>query len=53
MHTDKLCVRVGMWFMHCHIDAHLSVSLAMVFDVEDGPTLDTALPPPPRDLPKC
>ncbi|KAL6616381.1 hypothetical protein ACP70R_038651 [Stipagrostis hirtigluma subsp. patula] len=43
----------GMWFMHCHIDAHLAIGLAMVFDVEDGPTPDTALPPPPADLPQC
>ncbi|KAK3165975.1 hypothetical protein QOZ80_1AG0040020 [Eleusine coracana subsp. coracana] len=43
----------GMCFMHCHIDAHLSIGLAMAFDVEDGPTPDTVLPPPPRDLPKC
>ncbi|KAJ1286235.1 hypothetical protein BS78_03G337700 [Paspalum vaginatum] len=43
----------GMWFMHCHIDSHLAIGLAMVFEVEDGPTSDTALPPPPPDLPQC
>ncbi|KAG2592969.1 laccase-6-like [Panicum virgatum] len=43
----------GMWFMHCHIDSHLSIGLAMVFAVEDGPTPDTKLPPPPPDLPRC
>ncbi|CAO1944416.1 unnamed protein product [Urochloa humidicola] len=43
----------GMWFMHCHIDSHLSIGLAMVFEVEDGPTPDTKLPPPPSDLPRC
>ncbi|PAN27573.1 hypothetical protein PAHAL_5G089200 [Panicum hallii] len=43
----------GMWFMHCHIDSHLSIGLAMVFEVEDGPTPDTKLPPPPPDLPRC
>jgi laccase len=38
-----------MWFMHCHIDSHLSIGLGMVFGVEDGP--DTKVPPP--DLPRC
>ncbi|OQU87864.1 laccase-6 [Sorghum bicolor] len=41
----------GMWFMHCHIDAHLTIGLAMVFEVEDGPS--TKLPAPPPDLPQC
>jgi len=45
------CICVGMWFMHCHIDAHLSIGLAMVFEVEDGP--NTKLPAPPPDLPQC
>jgi laccase len=40
-----------MWFMHCHIDAHLSIGLGMVFEVEDGP--NTKLPAPPPDLPQC
>ncbi|CAL4973117.1 unnamed protein product [Urochloa decumbens] len=43
----------GMWFMHCHLDSHLSMGLAMVFEVEDGTTPDTKLPPPPPDLPQC
>ncbi|KAJ1258997.1 hypothetical protein BS78_10G119300 [Paspalum vaginatum] len=43
----------GMWIMHCHFDAHLPIGLAMVFEVQDGPTPDTALPPPPADLPQC
>ncbi|KAG8050990.1 hypothetical protein GUJ93_ZPchr0009g2075 [Zizania palustris] len=43
----------GMWFMHCHFEAHLDLGLAMVFEVQDGPTPDTSLPPPPADLPQC
>ncbi|CAN6381174.1 unnamed protein product [Urochloa humidicola] len=43
----------GMWIMHCHFDAHLPIGLAMAFEVQDGPTPDTALPPPPADLPQC
>ncbi|CAN1303915.1 LAC7 [Linum perenne] len=43
----------GIWFMHCHLDAHLPWGLAMAFEVENGPTPGTRLPPPPADLPKC
>ncbi|KAF0888576.1 hypothetical protein E2562_016045 [Oryza meyeriana var. granulata] len=43
----------GMWFMHCHFDAHLDFGLGMVFEVQDGPTAETSLPPPPSDLPQC
>ncbi|KAL6642452.1 hypothetical protein ACP70R_020633 [Stipagrostis hirtigluma subsp. patula] len=43
----------GMWFMHCHFDAHLDLGLAMVFEVQDGPTAETSVPPPPADLPQC
>uniref|UniRef100_A0A0E0ML40 Laccase n=1 Tax=Oryza punctata TaxID=4537 RepID=A0A0E0ML40_ORYPU len=43
----------GMWFMHCHFDAHLDFGLGMVFEVQNGPTPETSLPPPPSDLPQC
>lgn len=43
----------GMWFMHCHFEYHIATGMATVFQVDDGPTLDTTLPPPPLDLPKC
>ncbi|KAH6805957.1 laccase 8 [Perilla frutescens var. frutescens] len=43
----------GVWFIHCHIDAHVPWGLANAFVVEDGPTPSTSLPPPPSDLPKC
>jgi laccase len=42
-----------MWAMHCHIDSHFAIGLAMVFEVESGPTPGTTLPPPPPDLPQC
>ncbi|KAG2601960.1 hypothetical protein PVAP13_5KG629500 [Panicum virgatum] len=42
----------GMWFMHCHLDAHLPAGLAMVFEVLNGPA-PNLLPPPPADYPKC
>ncbi|XP_039009046.1 laccase-7-like [Hibiscus syriacus] len=43
----------GVWFMHCHFDAHLPIGLATAFVVENGPTPATTLPPPPADLPQC
>uniref|UniRef100_A0A0D9V7U3 Laccase n=1 Tax=Leersia perrieri TaxID=77586 RepID=A0A0D9V7U3_9ORYZ len=42
----------GMWFMHCHLDAHLPLGLAMVFEVLNGPA-PNLLPPPRVDYPKC
>ncbi|KAE8663024.1 Laccase-9 [Hibiscus syriacus] len=43
----------GVWLLHCHLDMHLPVGLATAFMVENGPTPETALPPPPADLPQC
>ncbi|XP_042515786.1 laccase-7-like [Macadamia integrifolia] len=43
----------GVWFMHCHLDVHLSWGFATAFVVENGPTPSSTLPPPPPDLPQC
>ncbi|KAJ3680761.1 hypothetical protein LUZ60_015250 [Juncus effusus] len=43
----------GIWIMHCHLDMHLPMGLATVFQVENGPTPDTILPPQPSDFPIC
>lgn len=43
----------GVWFMHCHLDVHLTWGLGMAFEVENGPTPSTTLPPPPPDFPTC
>ncbi|GMP50977.1 hypothetical protein CsSME_00017385 [Camellia sinensis var. sinensis] len=43
----------GIWLMHCHMDLHLPWGLSMAFEVENGPTPSTTLPPPPPDLPQC
>ncbi|MQL83053.1 hypothetical protein Taro_015522 [Colocasia esculenta] len=43
----------GAWFMHCHLDIHLSWGLSMVFIVKDGKGPSETLPPPPADLPRC
>jgi laccase len=39
--------------LHCHLEKHVESGMAMALVVEDGPTLDTTLPPPPVDYPSC
>ena len=41
---------LGVWYMHCHYELHVSIGMAAVFIIEDGPTVDSALPPPPVDF---
>ncbi|PSR98294.1 Laccase-17 like [Actinidia chinensis var. chinensis] len=43
----------GVWFMHCHLEAHTSWGLKMAWLVLDGNLPNQKLPPPPADLPKC
>ncbi|MQL95831.1 hypothetical protein Taro_028498 [Colocasia esculenta] len=43
----------GVWIVHCHLDVHLPMGLATAFEVENGPTPSSTLPPPPADLPRC
>ncbi|XP_020586605.1 laccase-17-like [Phalaenopsis equestris] len=43
----------GVWFMHCHIEVHMSWGLRMAWIVLDGELQNQKLPPPPLDLPKC
>ncbi|ONK76912.1 uncharacterized protein A4U43_C02F1180 [Asparagus officinalis] len=43
----------GVWFMHCHIEIHISWGLRMAWVVMDGELPSQKLPPPPADLPMC
>ncbi|KFK24618.1 hypothetical protein AALP_AA8G002600 [Arabis alpina] len=43
----------GVWMFHCHMDAHLPYGIMMAFIVQNGPTPETTLPPPPSNLPQC
>ncbi|KAJ3668961.1 hypothetical protein LUZ60_010911 [Juncus effusus] len=43
----------GVWFMHCHLEVHISWGLKMAWLVLDGNLPNQKLPPPPLDLPKC
>ncbi|KAH9295175.1 hypothetical protein KI387_038763, partial [Taxus chinensis] len=43
----------GVWFMHCHLEVHLSWGLKMAWVVLNGNGKSQSLPPPPKDLPAC
>ncbi|XP_039128241.1 LOW QUALITY PROTEIN: laccase-17-like [Dioscorea cayenensis subsp. rotundata] len=43
----------GVWFMHCHLEVHMSWGLKMAWLVLDGSLPNQKLPPPPFDLPQC
>ncbi|CAE6231300.1 unnamed protein product [Arabidopsis arenosa] len=43
----------GVWLFHCHMEAHLQYGIIMAFIVQNGPTQDTSLLPPPSNLPQC
>ncbi|KAG2558957.1 putative laccase-18 [Panicum virgatum] len=43
----------GMWYLHCHFEFHIVMGMAMAFIVEDGPTPETSLPPPPAGFQRC
>ncbi|CAL4990214.1 unnamed protein product [Urochloa decumbens] len=43
----------GMWYVHCHFEFHIVMGMATAFIVEDGPTPETSLPPPPADFRRC
>ncbi|PPQ94691.1 hypothetical protein CVT25_009546 [Psilocybe cyanescens] len=51
--TDNVTIRFvtdnsGPWIMHCHIDWHLQLGLAVVF-AENIPAIETSTPPPAYD----
>ncbi|WKA10759.1 hypothetical protein VitviT2T_028316 [Vitis vinifera] len=43
----------GVWFMHCHLERHLTWGMEMVFIVKDGHRPEDRLLPPPPDMPPC
>ncbi|GLT68508.1 hypothetical protein SLA2020_407300 [Shorea laevis] len=43
----------GVWLMHCHLDSHFGLGLAMAFLVENGVGESQSVIPPPADLPPC
>ncbi|XP_068658353.1 laccase-1 [Aristolochia californica] len=43
----------GVWFIHCHLEAHTTWGLAMAFIVKNGHEASQSILPPPEDLPLC
>ncbi|XP_071713839.1 laccase-14-like [Rutidosis leptorrhynchoides] len=43
----------GVWFMHCHLERHVSWGMGMVFIVRNGKTESSRVLPPPSDMPPC
>ncbi|GMN51891.1 hypothetical protein TIFTF001_021042 [Ficus carica] len=43
----------GVWFMHCHIERHLSWGMDMAFIVKNGKLPEDQMLPPPEDMPPC
>ncbi|KAL5074777.1 hypothetical protein RYX36_013761 [Vicia faba] len=43
----------GVWFLHCHLERHLTWGMNTVFIVKNGKSLYAKLPPPPQDMPPC
>ncbi|KAF6982847.1 LOW QUALITY PROTEIN: hypothetical protein CFC21_001180 [Triticum aestivum] len=43
----------GMWYLHYHFEFHIIMGMATAFIVENGPTPETSLPPPPLEFKRC
>ncbi|KAJ7969736.1 Laccase [Quillaja saponaria] len=43
----------GVWFLHCHLERHLSWGMETVFIVKNGKGPEAHMLPPPPDMPPC
>ncbi|PRQ49361.1 putative laccase [Rosa chinensis] len=43
----------GVWFMHCHLDRHMSWGMDTTFIVKNGKGPEAQILPPPPDMPPC
>ncbi|KAI7741818.1 hypothetical protein M8C21_003251 [Ambrosia artemisiifolia] len=43
----------GVWFMHCHLEIHLTWGLSVALIVKNGQGPLETLPHPPADMPRC
>lgn len=49
----KKYIYIGVWFMHCHLDRHMSWGMTMAFIVKNGKSPNARILPPPPDMPPC
>ncbi|RVW69549.1 Laccase-14 [Vitis vinifera] len=43
----------GVWFMHCHLERHLTWGMDTAFIVKNGKHPEAQMLPPPSDMPPC
>ncbi|KAJ0430454.1 putative laccase [Helianthus annuus] len=43
----------GVWFMHCHLEVHMTWGLGVALIVKNGQGPMETLPHPPADMPRC
>ncbi|KAM0018453.1 putative laccase [Helianthus debilis subsp. tardiflorus] len=43
----------GVWFLHCHIERHLTWGMETVFIVKNGKQTQESMMPPPVHMPRC
>ncbi|KAJ0571781.1 putative laccase [Helianthus annuus] len=43
----------GVWFLHCHIERHLTWGMETVFIVKNGKQTQESMLPPPVHMPRC
>lgn len=43
----------GVWFLHCHVEKHLTWGMDTVLIVKNGGTAETSMRPPPSYMPPC
>ncbi|KAJ6399174.1 hypothetical protein OIU77_019843 [Salix suchowensis] len=43
----------GVWFVHCHLERHMSWGMQMAFIIRNGHGKDAQMLPPPPSMPPC
>ncbi|KAG5246093.1 laccase [Salix suchowensis] len=43
----------GVWFVHCHLERHLSWGMQMAFIIRNGHGKEAQMLPPPASMPPC
>ncbi|KAI3686049.1 hypothetical protein L1987_79719 [Smallanthus sonchifolius] len=46
-------INPGVWFLHCHLERHVTWGMDTVFIVKDGNRTEERMLPPHRKMPRC